>query len=142
MYEQSYNNAGIPAIAWFVILAVYFYFAWSQYKIAQKVGCADRAWWAFVPVMNTFLLIRTAAKEWWWFLFLLVPVVNVFMFAILWMETARACGHSPLWGFLVLVPFLNFVAVGVMAFSTYGGHPVVGIPTSGQLTPRRRTPVP
>ena len=112
MYEQSYNNAGIPAIAWLVILAIYGYFAWSQFKIAQKVGCADRAWWSFIPVMNTFLLIRMAAKEWWWFLFLFVPVVNVFVFAILWMETARASGHSPLWGFLVLIPFLNFVAMG------------------------------
>jgi hypothetical protein len=88
--------------------------------------------------MNTFLLIKMAGKEWWWFLLGLVPLVNIVIFAILWIETAKAAGHSPIWGVLVLIPFLNFVAIGVMAFSGGTSGP---LPTSGQIDSREPTHV-
>ena len=138
MYEPGYDGGGIGVVAWLAILAIYCYFAYSQYKIAQKVGCADQAWWSWIPIMNTFLLIKMAGKEWWWFLLALVPLVNIVIFAILWIETAKAAGHSPVWGVLVLIPFLNFVAVGVMAFSGGTSGP---LPTSGRIDSREPTHV-
>jgi signal peptidase I len=139
MYDPGYDGGGMGAVGWLLILGIYFYLTYSQYKIAQKVGCADRAWWAFIPIANTFLLIKMANKESWWFVLCLVPLVNIICFAILWMETAKAAGHSPLWGFLVLVPFLNFVAIGVMAFSGYSSD--VAMPMSGQIEKREPTQV-
>ena len=53
--------------------------------------------------------------------------------------TAMAAGHSPIWGFLVLVPFLNFVAMGVMAFS--GSASGGAMPASGQIDTRKPTHV-
>ena len=140
MYEANYDGGGITTLTWLVLFAMYFYFSFAQYRIAQKVGCADKAWWAFVPILNAFLLINMAGKEWFWFLFCLVPVINIIVFAVLWVEVARMSGHSPAWGILALVPFLNFVAVGVMAFS--GGPPrAVELPRSGQIDTRKTTPV-
>ncbi|MDH3890970.1 MAG: DUF5684 domain-containing protein [candidate division Zixibacteria bacterium] len=136
MYDAANDGSGFGMMGVLIILAVYFYFAFSQFKIAQKVGCADQAWWSFIPIANTFLLIKMANKDWWWFVLCLVPVVNIICFAIMWMETAKAAGHSPVWGFLVLVPFLNFVAIGVMAFS--GGATGGGMPSSGQIDTTRK----
>ena len=135
MNDPGFDGSGFGAIAWLIIIAVYFFFTFSQYKIAQKVGCADQAWWSFIPIANTFLLIKMANKEMWWVLLCLLPVINIIAFAILWMETAKAAGHSPIWGFLVLVPFLNFVAMGVMAFS--GSASGGAMPASGQIDTSR-----
>jgi len=108
----------LGAFGWIVIAALYLYFSFMHYKIAQKTGQADNAWWAFVPILNTVLLIQMAEKPMWWFLLLLVPIVNVFAFFALWMSVAKQCGQSPVWGFFVLIPLINFVAVFVLAFNS------------------------
>jgi len=144
MYENSYDGsmdalgAGLGIFVWVIIAALYLYFAFTQYKIAQKCGCHDSAWWSWIPIMNTFLLIKMARKEWWWFVLCLVPIVNIVAFAMLWIQAAKLAGHAPIWGFLVLVPGINFVAMGVMAFS--GERPAT-LPPSDHEPHRESQPV-
>jgi len=118
MYEyQSGTEASLGIIPILAFVAIYAYVAFTQFKIAQKCGCSDSAWWAWIPIMNTFLLFKMAGKPNWWFVLCLIPLVNIFVFAVLWIETAKAIGQSALMGFLVLIPILNFIALGVLAFS-------------------------
>jgi len=118
MYEyQSGTEASLGIIPILAFVAIYAYVAFTQFKIAQKCGCSDSAWWARIPIMNTFLLFKMAGKPNWWFVLCLIPLVNIFVFAVLWIETAKAIGQSALMGFLVLIPILNFIALGVLAFS-------------------------
>jgi len=120
MYENSGYDGGLfalGAIFWLVILAAWLFLGWTQFKIAKKCGQHDCAWWGFIPILNLFLTVKTAGKEWWWFLLCLVPFVNLIALAALWIWTAKRAGFSGIWGFLVLVPFLNIVALSVMAFS-------------------------
>ncbi len=97
---------------------ILFYIMFMQYKIAHKTGQSDTAWWAFIPIANTFLLLKMAEKPTHWFLFLLIPIANVFFFFKLWIDVARNCGQSGVWGFLVMIPFLNFLALFVLAMSS------------------------
>jgi hypothetical protein len=115
MYETASSDA-FGAMYWVVMFAMYFYFTFAQFKIAQKIRHSD-PWWAFIPILNMFQWVQLAHKEWYWFLFLFIPVVNIICMAILWMDIAKACNKSPFWGILTLFPFLNFVSIGVMAFS-------------------------
>ncbi len=101
-----------------IVIAVWVYFAYMHYRMAHKTGQADTAWWAFVPFLNTVLLIRMAEKPIWWFLLLLIPFVNIIAFFALWMQAARNCGQSAVWGFLVMIPLLNVLAVFVLAYGT------------------------
>jgi hypothetical protein len=115
---QTGADASLGLIPILLIVGLYAYFAYCQAKMAQKCGHADKAWWAWIPILNTFLLFKMANKPNWWFFLCLVPVINIVAFAILWMEAAKACQTSPVWGFLVLVPFVNLVSMGIMAFSS------------------------
>lgn len=126
MYESGNDfGAAVPmmfgAIGWFIILAVYVYFSFAMFKIAQRTGHEDKAWWAWIPIFNTFLLLKMAGKPNWWFFLLLVPIVNIVCFFILWMETAKACGKPAYWGVLAMLPFIQVVAIGVLAFSSSSG---------------------
>jgi len=121
MYESS-GNAGMGGFMFLLILGAYLYFAFAQFKVAQKLR-HNNAWFAFIPILNTVQLIQMAAKPMIWLLFLLVPIVNIVCFAILWMEVAKATGHSPVVGFLTIVPLLGFISIGIMAFGS-GQMPV------------------
>lgn len=116
----------------FIMAALYFYVSFAQYRIAQKVGLAEQAWWGFVPILNVFLFVKCAGRDWYWFLFLLVPIVNIIVGVMLWMDIARQLQKSAFWAILTLVPFINFIAIGVIAF---GGNS-----STGRFPPHDRTP--
>ena len=128
--------AGFGLVFWLVILACYLFFAWAHFRVAQKAGCNSTAWWAFIPILNMVLMCQTARKPGWWFLFFLVPIANIFVMAYLWAETCKYIGQSPVWGWLMLLPIVNFVSLLVMAFS--GGTPSQPIPPK---QPKPRQPV-
>lgn len=115
---SSTGDTFLTMFGWFVVTVLYFYFAFMMYKMAQKTGQADNAWFAFIPILNTVLLIQMAEKPMHWFLLLFIPIVNVVLFFKLWMDAARSCGQSAVWGFLMMIPFLNFVAAFVLAFNS------------------------
>ncbi len=117
MYETTYDGGGIGAVMWLVILVAYLYFAYAQFKIAQKTGQSQNAWWAFIPILNTLLLVKMANRPWYWFLFCLVPLVNIIILAVMWIDVAKLCSQPLVWGFLTILPFINFVSIGVLAFS-------------------------
>ena len=136
MNEAAYAADSGMGFVLFLWAALYFYFAFTQYKIAQKVG-HESPWWAWVPILNFFQQIQMAGKEWYWFLFCLVPVVNIFCIAIIWMDIARNCRQSAAWGIMAIVPFINFVALGYLAFSRDASAP----PAPPQEAPRQQEPV-
>lgn len=143
-YAASSNMGAGPGVmasvyAWFAIIAIWLYFSFMMYKIAQKSGQGKNAWWAFIPILNTFLLIKMAGKPLWWFVLLLVPFVNVITFFILWMSVAKIISQSQIWGFLVMIPILNFVAMFVLAYNSrpYEYPSVSEQPASEPKTPQQ-----
>jgi len=123
-YTQS--NAGISsdgilgAFGWLIALAIMAYFMYMQYRIAHKTGQSDTAWWSFIPVLNTLLLVRMADKPIWWFFLLLIPIVNVVVAFMLWIAVAKNAGQSAFWGVLMMIPPISLVAMFVLA---YGSRP-------------------
>lgn len=120
-FDSGFQSASgvlqmLGAFGWIFFVAMYAYFGYTMYKIAQKCGCNNNAWWAWVPVLSLFLMIQCAKKEWWYAILCLIPLVNIVVIAMIWIAIAKQTGNSPFWGIMALIPFINFVAVGVMAF--------------------------
>lgn len=70
-----------------IIQVIHFAGTWKLY---QKAG--RQAWQAAIPVYNAFILMRIINRPWWWTILLFVPVVNLIMFPVLWVETIRSFG--------------------------------------------------
>jgi hypothetical protein len=117
MYESGNAISLFGGMFLFLWAFLYFYLAFMQYKIAKKVGHPS-PWWAWIPIVNIFQQIQMARKEWYWFILCLVPVVNIFAFAAIWMNIARNCNKGTGWGILAIIPFLNFIAWAYLAFSS------------------------
>ncbi|RKE92304.1 signal peptidase I [Ichthyenterobacterium magnum] len=81
----------------------------GTWKLYVKAG--RQAWEAFVPVYNAVVLMKIINRPWWWTILLFVPIVNLIMFPVVWVETARSFGkNSNIDTFLALITlgFYNY----------------------------------
>ncbi|MBC9796063.1 signal peptidase I [Sinomicrobium weinanense] len=78
---------------WFIFFLVLqlVHFA-GTWKLYQKAG--RKAWEALVPVYNAVILMKIINRPWWWIILLFIPIVNLIMFPVVWVETARSFGKN------------------------------------------------
>lgn len=80
-------------IEWFIFFlimqAVHFAGTWKLY---QKAG--RKAWEAAIPVYNAIILMQIINRPKWWVILLFVPIVNLIMFPVVWVETLRSFGKN------------------------------------------------
>lgn len=109
---------GVGVILFMVVLglAFYAYFALALQTIAAKTNTPN-TWLAWIPIANCFLLLSVAKKPMWWFILILIPLVNIVITVIVWMAVAEARGKPNWWGILTLVPAVNIVVPGVLAWA-------------------------
>jgi|TARA_B110000305_G_scaffold239575_1_gene307750 signal peptidase I len=76
----------------------------GTWKLYAKAG--RKAWEAAIPVYNAIILMHIIKRPKWWVLLLFIPIINLLMFPIIWIETIRSFGkNSRLDTALVLVTF-------------------------------------
>ncbi|WP_417558018.1 signal peptidase I [Mesoflavibacter zeaxanthinifaciens] len=81
----------------------------ATWKLYIKAG--RKAWEAFVPVYNAVILMKIINRPWWWTILLFLPIVNLILFPVIWVETARSFNkNSTQDTFLaiILLGFYNF----------------------------------
>ena len=101
---------------WFIfILIIQVIHGLGTWKLYIKAG--RKAWEAFVPIYNGVILMKIINRPWWWVILLFLPVVNLIMFIVVWVETARSFGKNTyLDTFLAVITlgfynyYLNYVA--------------------------------
>ncbi len=78
---------------WFIFfLIVQVIHGLGTWKLYNKAG--QNAAQAFIPVYNAVVLMKIINRPWWWTLLLFVPIVNLIMFPVIWVETARSFGKN------------------------------------------------
>lgn len=108
--------AVIMVVYFIIILIFYVYMAICLQTIAKKTN-TDNAWFAWIPILNVFLMLMIAQKPLWWFILMLIPIVNIIISIIVWMAVAEARGKPNWIGILMIVPIANIIVPGYLAFS-------------------------
>ncbi len=72
-----------------VIQVIHFLGTWKLYVKAGR-----QAWEAAIPVYNAVILMKIINRPWWWTILLFVPIVNLIMFPVIWVETIRSFGRN------------------------------------------------
>lgn len=87
----------------------------GTWKLYVKAG--RKAWEAFAPVYNAVVLMKIINRSVWWTPLLFIPIINLIMFPVVWVETARSFGKNSYTDtFLAVVTlgfynyYLNYVA--------------------------------
>jgi hypothetical protein len=105
-----------PAVSIPVLVALYLFFAFCLYRLGQLLGDA-RAWWAWIPVLQVFFMLKIAQLSYWWFIGLLIPFLNIAVGVYVWIRIA-ARRAKPWWvGVLMVVPGVDLAVLAYLAFS-------------------------
>ncbi|AXG72825.1 signal peptidase I [Flavobacterium arcticum] len=80
-------------LEWFIfILAVQVVHFLGTWKLYEKAG--RKPWEAAVPIYNGVVLMQIIGRPRWWVLLLFVPIINLIMFPVVWVETLRSFGKT------------------------------------------------
>ena len=77
----------------------------GTWKLYIKAG--RQAWEAFIPVYNAVILMKIINRSPWLTILLFLPIINLIMFPVVWVETARSFGKNT-----YTDTFLAFVTLG------------------------------
>ena len=105
-----------------VMLALYVYAALALMAIAKKTNTKN-GWFAFIPILNVYLMLNMVKLSPWWLLMLLAGIVPLIggialmvFFVYLWWKIAEAIHKPGWWGILIIIPVVNLVIMGIMAW--------------------------
>ena len=109
-----YPGFGTQHIIFAILL--YAYYSYSLQIIAAKTRISN-SWMAWIPILNLILMCRIGNTSILILLGLLIPLLNLFVFAYIWGEIAFATNRSRWYGVLILVPVINMILPGYLAFT-------------------------
>jgi len=64
----------------------------GTFNLYVKAG--RKAWEAAVPIYNAVVLMQIINRPKWWVALLFIPIINLLMFPVIWVETIRSFGHN------------------------------------------------
>jgi hypothetical protein len=108
--------AGMFMFLFFIIIAVYVFYAICLMKIAHKTNTPN-AWLAWIPIANIVLMLQVAKKPIWWIILFFIPLVNIVMSILVWMGISKELGKPDWLGILIIIPIANLVIPAYLAFS-------------------------
>lgn len=124
MYDATYtsydmvDSAAVGAMAGFsigymlVCLIVGIFAIVCMWRIFAKAG--KPGWASIIPVYNTIVMLQIAGMSPWMVLLMLVPVANVVVMILMYVNLAKAFGKSG--GFVAGLILLNLIFMGILAF--------------------------
>ena len=94
-----------------VVLGLWFVF--------RKAGVAP--WKALIPIYNIVVWIKVCGKNWKWYIYFLIPAINVFTFLLMVVETAKVFRRYNFWEqtFAVLLPCIYLPMLGLSKHFVY-----------------------
>lgn len=120
------NQVGVlPLLIMFAVVLFYVYVGW---RIFQKAG--EAGWKAIIPIYNALVLLRIVGRPAWWFVLMLIPVVNFVVAAIVYIDLAKSFEKGT--GFGIGLLLLGFIFAPILAF---GSAEYQGPSAQQQITP-------
>jgi len=82
---------------------------WNIFTKAGKPG-----WAVLIPIYNLYIVLEIVGREWWWLLFMLIPIVNAVFLIILVFDLAKSFGKGT--GFALGLLFLDLIFILILGF--------------------------
>ena len=84
--------------------------------VFKKAG--EKPWKALIPVYNIVVWIKICGKDWKWYVYFLLPAINVFVFLLLVVETAKVFHRYSFWEqtLAVIFPWIYLPYVGLNGY--------------------------
>lgn len=94
-------------ILFLVLCQIYIFI--KLWKLFKKAGYSPLL--ALIPFYNSVVLLQIIKRPKWWVVLLYIPIVNLLMLPVVWVETTRSFGKDSL-----LDSFLSWISLGFYGF--------------------------
>jgi len=109
-----------------IVILAYVYFALALLTIAKKTKTKNE-WLAWIPIANMYLMTQIAKVPWWTLLIVLfagvIPYIGTLVAVGItvwwWWKIAEARKYPGWFGILMLIPLVNFVVIGIIAWKDH-----------------------
>lgn len=105
-------GAGLVTLLIQGIIALFYIIV--MWKIFTKAG--QPGWAAIIPIYNVIVMLQIAGKPIWWFILMLIPVVNIVIGIIVIIALAKSFGKGG--GFAAGLILLGFIFYPILAFGS------------------------
>jgi hypothetical protein len=108
------NSAALAGIlvGSLVSLAIGIFLIACVWRVFTKAG--QPGWAAIVPFYNIYVLLKMVGRPGWWLVLFFIPVVNLVIAIMVYIDVAKAFGKGG--GFTVLLILLPFIGWPILAF--------------------------
>ena len=108
-------GAGIGVVVF--MLAIVVFMIICQWKVFSKAG--KPGWACLVPIYNIIVLLDIVNKPAWWFILMIIPIVNIIIFIIVLHRLSLSFGQGA--GFTSGLLMVGIIFWPILAFgsSTY-----------------------
>ena len=122
----------MSAYQWFIFFlilqVVHFLGTWKLYESAGR-----KRWEAAIPVYNAIILMKIIGRPTWWTVLLFLPIINLIIFPVIWVETLRSFGKRS-----GVDTFLGIVTLGFYIYYVNYTQKLEYV-ADRSLTPRNKT---
>lgn len=94
-----------------LIQLIHFLGTWKLYIKAGR-----KPWEAAIPIYNAIVLMQIIKRPKWWVILLFIPIINLLMFPVVWVETIRSFGRNSLMETWLVILTLGFYVYYVNYF--------------------------
>jgi hypothetical protein len=98
---------GSVLVVYLLIVVLMIASLWKVYEKAGKPG-----WAAIVPIYNIVVLLEIVRKPVWWIVLLIIPIANLIVAIIIYMQLAKSFGKSSGFGLGLVFIFFPILAFG------------------------------
>jgi len=119
--SSSGMSAGAAIVVGLVSVVVTVFYIVALWRVFTKAG--EKGWKSLIPIWNLIVILRIAGRPWWWLFLFIIPLVNIVVAVIVYIDVAKAFGKSTAFG--VGLALLGFIFLPILAFGSaeYQGSP-------------------
>ena len=100
-----------------VAIALYLFGCYLMKRICENAG-SEPGILIWIPILNIIPMLAAAELPLWTIILFFIPLVNLVLAIVMWVNIIKNIGHSGLLVILMFIPILNLLLMLYLAFGT------------------------
>ena len=112
--QEQVETSPLGILGFLLYAAVIVLMIAAIWKLFTKAG--EPGWASIVPIYGTIVLLRITGRPWWWIFLFFIPLVNIVILIIHYIDIAKSYGKGV--GFALGLMFLSPIFLPILGFGS------------------------
>ncbi len=112
--QEQAEGSALGVLGFLLYVAVIVLMIAATWKLFTKAG--EPGWASIVPIYGNIVLLRITGRPWWWIFLFFIPLVNIVILIIHFIDIAKSYGKGI--GFAIGLMFLAPIFLPILGFGS------------------------